>query len=39
MGAEAIRFLFNQIEKENTEDNFQTKVLSPSLVIRGSTSR
>jgi LacI family transcriptional regulator len=39
MGAEAIRFLFNQIEKDNIEDNFQTKVLSPALVIRQSTVR
>ncbi len=39
MGAEAMSFLFGQIDNENEDDKYQTKVLSPSLVIRESTSR
>lgn len=38
MGAEAMSFLFEQIDNEKDSENYQTKVLSPSLVIRESTS-
>ncbi len=39
MGREAINLLLNKIENESFADNFQTKVLSPSLIARASTSR
>jgi LacI family transcriptional regulator len=39
MGTEAVSFLFDKIEKENTSENFQTKVILPTLVKRDSTKR
>lgn len=39
MGKEAVRFLLNKIENENLADSFQTKVLTPTLVVRDSTNR
>lgn len=37
MGTEAVNFLFNKIDNEIDTDNFQTKVLLPTLVVRDST--
>ena len=39
MGIESVNFLINRIENESVNDNFQTKVLMPSLVVRDSTRR
>ncbi len=39
MGKEAVTLLLNKIENETPVDSFQTKVLSPTLIIRASTSR
>ena len=39
MGMEAISLLLQKIESETNLDNFQTKMLPPSIVIRESTIR
>ncbi len=37
MGAEAIKLLIHKIENDTPTDSYQTKVLTPSLIIREST--
>jgi LacI family transcriptional regulator len=37
MGTEAIKLLVHKIENETPADSYQTKVLTPSLVVREST--
>lgn len=37
IGKEAITLLLNKIENESAADSFQTKIVAPSLIVRGST--
>ncbi|HEX2936327.1 MAG TPA: substrate-binding domain-containing protein, partial [Bacteroidales bacterium] len=39
IGAEAVKLLINKIENETATDSFQTKVITPSLIVRGSTQK
>jgi LacI family transcriptional regulator len=39
MGKEAITILLNKIENESSIDSFQTKVITPTLIPRGSSSK
>jgi DNA-binding LacI/PurR family transcriptional regulator len=39
MGMEAIKLLMHKIENDMPADSFQTKVLKPSLIVRGSTGK
>lgn len=39
IGLEAVRLLINKIENETPTDSFQTKVITPTLIARGSTQK
>jgi LacI family transcriptional regulator len=39
IGAEAVKLLINKIENETPTDSFQTKVITPTLIARGSTQK
>jgi DNA-binding LacI/PurR family transcriptional regulator len=39
IGAEAVKLLINKIENETPTDSFQTKVITPTLIARGSTDK
>ncbi len=39
IGAEAVKLLINKIENETPTDSFQTKVITPNLIVRGSTQK
>jgi DNA-binding LacI/PurR family transcriptional regulator len=39
IGMEAVKLLVYKIENESSSDSFQTKVISPNLIVRDSTRR
>jgi DNA-binding LacI/PurR family transcriptional regulator len=39
IGTEAVKLLLHKIENENPSDSYQTKVVTPNLIIRESTTR